>query len=182
MRDCSIEAAKAIGCLSPMQLTCVCPGGQLSSQFQAAGVNCLISSGCDLMKALATAQQLCKAGVDCNLPFRNCELATGEVVCIDPTLQTCASGSIINHIRRAFMRMEQTCGKGEKACRVFGGKELAFECLDTENNIESCGGCPLDGGEDCTAIFGARAVECVRGRCHVRECEKGLQLVDGRCE
>ncbi|KAI5478701.1 esterase-like activity of phytase-domain-containing protein [Pseudohyphozyma bogoriensis] len=41
----------------------------------------------------------------------------------------------------------------------------SFECIDTNSNIESCGGCPGAGGVDCTAVPGVHSVECVEGVC-----------------
>jgi len=41
-----------------------------------------------------------------------------------------------------------------------------FECLDTINELESCGGCAsINEGQDCTAIKGAWNVGCEHGRC-----------------
>ncbi|KAF8314179.1 hypothetical protein DL93DRAFT_2040149, partial [Clavulina sp. PMI_390] len=60
-----------------------------------------------------------------------------------------------------------------------------YECLDTQINLESCGGCvvPYDdfedeaGGVDCTSLPGVADVECARGRCMVRKCQRGWLLV-----
>lgn len=41
-----------------------------------------------------------------------------------------------------------------------------YECADTRNDIQSCGGCASTGaGTDCTAIDGAWNVGCHIGKC-----------------
>jgi len=54
------------------------------------------------------------------------------------------------------------------ACPVVGthGIFSDYECIDTEHDLQSCGGCPSTGsGRDCTAIRGAWNVGCERGHC-----------------
>lgn len=46
---------------------------------------------------------------------------------------------------------------------------IVSQCIDSQNNLEQCGGCVTNGeGEDCTMIHGVEAVECQEGRCIVR--------------
>ncbi|KAF8314190.1 hypothetical protein DL93DRAFT_2080261 [Clavulina sp. PMI_390] len=66
----------------------------------------------------------------------------------------------------------------------------AYECLDVQTNLESCGGCvapytlglskgeieSLVPGVDCTAQEGVSDVECLRGACVVKKCRKGWEL------
>lgn len=41
-----------------------------------------------------------------------------------------------------------------------------YECADTRNDIQSCGGCASTGaGQDCTTIDGAWNVGCNSGKC-----------------
>lgn len=55
-----------------------------------------------------------------------------------------------------------------------------YECLETDNDLESCGGCASRGeGKDCTAIKGAIRVRCYKGQCLVVACQPGLILVNG---
>ena len=131
IRDCSIEASKKVGCISPLHLSCICPNGQSNAQFQGAAVGCLLKNGCNLSNALATNSNLCKYGVDCVAPYKNCETSSGETICIDPSIQTCASGSVINLQRRALAVANAGCTPGQEACRVFGGGLFAYECIDT---------------------------------------------------
>jgi hypothetical protein len=60
--------------------------------------------------------------------------------------------------------------------------QAGYECLDVSSNLEACGGCPGEGGVDCTALYGAVDVTCRKGRCHIEECEEGLTLINGRCK
>jgi hypothetical protein len=62
-------------------------------------------------------------------------------------------------------RSPQLCPMGLAACPITGASGLTgdFECLDTTNELESCGGCASIGlGQDCTAIKGAWNVGCER--------------------
>lgn len=60
------------------------------------------------------------------------------------------------------------CPMHMQACPIPGATGLTgeFECLDTMNELESCGGCASIGeGQDCSAIKGAWNVGCEQGRC-----------------
>jgi len=70
-------------------------------------------------------------------------------------------------------------GAGHMACGVFGGAARAWECIDTDHDLESCGGCVLPltpytpVGVDCTAIPGVADVSCASGSCIVHRCSSG---------
>ncbi|KAI0724552.1 hypothetical protein C8T65DRAFT_734168 [Cerioporus squamosus] len=76
------------------------------------------------------------------------------------------------------------CPTGLEACPIPGLKGLTddWECLDTANELESCGGCSSTGaGEDCTAIAGAWNVGCNNGKCVVYTCADGyLRSLDNK--
>ncbi|KAH9974978.1 hypothetical protein BGW80DRAFT_1487974 [Lactifluus volemus] len=65
------------------------------------------------------------------------------------------------------------------ACGVFGGRDRAWECINTANNLESCGGCALPLtpftpiGQDCSSLPGVADVACIMGECAVRRCLPG---------
>jgi len=64
------------------------------------------------------------------------------------------------------------------ACPIASASGLSgdIECLDTTNELESCGGCASVGeGQDCTAIEGAWNVGCEKGRCAVYNCALGFK-------
>ncbi|GAA6033404.1 hypothetical protein JCM8097_006734 [Rhodosporidiobolus ruineniae] len=87
-------------------------------------------------------------------------------------------------------------GANEQACPILGSTSYAqavehhfnaeaefsgvmlgsggFECIDTAQALDSCGGCAsLGEGQDCTAIRGAAGVGCDAGKCVVFSCESG---------
>ena len=84
---------------------------------------------------------------------------------------------------------------GEKSCPLYGstggrGFLKAYECVDVQNDLESCGGCVMDdspfgertadGGRDCSAIPNVDAVTCRRGECVIRECPVARNVCVGR--
>ncbi|WVQ97876.1 hypothetical protein IAU59_004992 [Kwoniella sp. CBS 9459] len=86
--------------------------------------------------------------------------------------------------------LRAVCPNELTACKVSAGDEYSFECIDTQSELESCGGCtygeynnataPL--GQDCNTIgtaFGAST--CLNGRCVSFACRRGYTLVDGAC-
>ncbi|WVQ98931.1 hypothetical protein IAU59_006063 [Kwoniella sp. CBS 9459] len=87
-------------------------------------------------------------------------------------------------------RQAADCPAGLTACVVAGYSD-SFECIDTNAEIESCGGCinglfgmgNFTSGTDCTAIPGIAfgAVTCTAGRCESFACQDGFSLVDGEC-
>ncbi|KAJ7187958.1 hypothetical protein C8R46DRAFT_1053178 [Mycena filopes] len=55
----------------------------------------------------------------------------------------------------------------------------SFECVDTQNSLESCGGCvgaPSSTGQDCSAIPDVDAVSCSKGRCLVTACHGNMTV------
>lgn len=52
-----------------------------------------------------------------------------------------------------------------------------YECVDTTQELENCGGCTVDGaGQDCTQIPGVEGVGCLSGECVVFSCAEGHRL------
>ncbi|GAA5985692.1 hypothetical protein JCM10908_007074 [Rhodotorula pacifica] len=95
-------------------------------------------------------------------------------------------------------KKKSLCPAGEQACPIAGstsfanalaqhrssGNELTgflaesggYECLDTMQALESCGGCVSAGeGRDCTAIKGAVNVGCDAGVCVIHSCIEGYR-------
>jgi len=71
------------------------------------------------------------------------------------------------------------CPIGYSSCPVKDakGKVTSYECLDTDRNIDSCGGCESEGAAmDCSALDGVTEVSCVKGHCFVYACERGWEL------
>ncbi|KAK8853480.1 hypothetical protein IAR55_004187 [Kwoniella newhampshirensis] len=82
-------------------------------------------------------------------------------------------------------RENRWCPAGLTACKV-PGDELAFECLDVADELESCGGCmngdfgsdKISFGVDCSALPGIApgGVTCTKGLCQAYACETGYDL------
>lgn len=53
--------------------------------------------------------------------------------------------------------------------------EYDEQCVNTDSNLEQCGGCANDGGVDCTDLPGVEGVMCDAGRCVVLSCKPGLE-------
>jgi len=77
------------------------------------------------------------------------------------------------------------CDNSYTACGVLWSSRLtrdAYECVDTKNDLESCGGCsiPLHRGSplgtDCTSLPGVADVSCMKGSCYVHKCMPGYEL------
>lgn len=61
---------------------------------------------------------------------------------------------------------------------------MGYECLDTSDSVESCGGCASVGeGTDCTTIPHAEGVGCSAGKCVILNCESGYKpsVVGDKC-
>ncbi|WWC92188.1 uncharacterized protein L201_007142 [Kwoniella dendrophila CBS 6074] len=73
------------------------------------------------------------------------------------------------------------CPADLHACTVEtpSGGEWSYECIDFATELESCGGCIGQGGQDCTQIPHSVAVGCEVGTCAVYTCKQGYQAVNG---
>ncbi|THH16066.1 hypothetical protein EW146_g4521 [Bondarzewia mesenterica] len=78
------------------------------------------------------------------------------------------------------------CAPGETVCGVYHGS-AEFECVNTDNALESCGGCAIPNpftspsqqgpkGIDCTSLPGVLDVECSVGKCIVRRCRDDFSI------
>lgn len=93
--------------------------------------------------------------------------------------------------KRRLGRKSTTLCPGTKDACLVPGASGGFECLDTQAELESCGGCRFGAvgsnstavGEDCTITPGAAegASSCIRGECVAFACQPGWSLIDGRC-
>ncbi|WVQ98499.1 hypothetical protein IAU59_005625 [Kwoniella sp. CBS 9459] len=89
------------------------------------------------------------------------------------------------------------CPQGLNACMVSKDPSSGFECINVEEELESCGGCmfqPADRdasskvgseqqGVNCLSLPGVpkAGVTCNHGQCEAYACEEGYTLVDGGC-
>uniref|UniRef100_A0A0S1MJE2 Protein CPL1-like domain-containing protein n=1 Tax=Phakopsora pachyrhizi TaxID=170000 RepID=A0A0S1MJE2_PHAPC len=75
------------------------------------------------------------------------------------------------------------CPSTETACLI-SNSTSSVECLDTQKEITSCGGCASEGqGENCMFIEGAEGVGCESGKCVVFSTKPGYIInEEGRPE
>lgn len=77
---------------------------------------------------------------------------------------------------------KRACPPGFTACGILGRNARTWECINTQHELESCGGCsipltiPSPEGQDCTNILGVSDVSCVNGRCAVHRCMPGYVI------
>ncbi|KAJ6510569.1 hypothetical protein C8R45DRAFT_814680 [Mycena sanguinolenta] len=110
----------------------------------------------------------------CSSPHTECNGKCG-------TFQGCPS----TYYAKRDLAGGEKCSKGHTACPIPGRGAKSWECIDTQTELESCGGCVYSdfstsllglAGTDCTAIPGVSDVSCVNGRCVVRKCVSGYNL------
>ncbi|PPQ66707.1 hypothetical protein CVT26_009567 [Gymnopilus dilepis] len=85
------------------------------------------------------------------------------------------------------------CPLGLTSCPIPGRGGEYFECVNTQSDLESCGGCinpslPAYGyynaqkvGVDCSALPGVSDVSCIYGKCVIHKCSYGYYLYKGEC-
>ncbi|KAJ7769446.1 hypothetical protein B0H16DRAFT_1715904 [Mycena metata] len=120
-------------------------------------------------------------GYTCQSPYKDCN---GQCK------MTCQTNTL-SHPKRGDdywgKRTQRSCRDGWTACGVPGGGARDWECVDTHNDLESCGGCPtgvissLTGdsvGKDCSTIAHVADVSCVHGGCAVHKCLRSFRVSD----
>ncbi|EAU83478.1 hypothetical protein CC1G_04734 [Coprinopsis cinerea okayama7 len=86
--------------------------------------------------------------------------------------------------KRELTAENAKCPTGFTACGILGRHAGSWECVDTQRDLESCGGCMVSlnndlnnrDGQDCTAIQGVDDVACVQGQCKVNKCMDGYTV------
>ncbi|GAA5892852.1 hypothetical protein JCM5296_006023 [Sporobolomyces johnsonii] len=109
-------------------------------------------------------------------------------------------------VKKSKIAQRTLCPVGESACPIAGSASYAgavahhfssadevsgamagkggYECIDTTQALDSCGGCASTGeGQDCTRIRGAAGVGCAAGACVVFSCQAGWKpsLAGDKC-
>lgn len=123
-----------------------------------------------------------------------------------PLTQNCVSGI---PQRRDLGPSAALCPVGMSACYLANSaslakaKAIAWECMDTQSDIEACGGCQFPqtgevGGADCTELEGVDTVavsifhglgihmadlrlQCKEGECQAITCIRGYKLQGTEC-
>ncbi|EIN05729.1 hypothetical protein PUNSTDRAFT_122189 [Punctularia strigosozonata HHB-11173 SS5] len=83
---------------------------------------------------------------------------------------------------------DRRCARDWQSCPIFVESKIkGYECVDVQHDLESCGGCVVngealgDGGRDCSAISHADGVSCMKGRCIIDQCASGyVKSADGQ--
>ncbi|KAJ6491581.1 hypothetical protein DFH09DRAFT_369792 [Mycena vulgaris] len=109
----------------------------------------------------------------CAAPYTECNGKCG-------TYHGCPS----TYLAKRDIRSSQRCHMGLTACGVPGRGANSWECIDTQSDLESCGGCSYSDlfsgseatGKDCTAIRGVSDVSCISGQCVVHKCMPGYEI------
>ncbi|EMD35828.1 hypothetical protein CERSUDRAFT_138560 [Gelatoporia subvermispora B] len=115
----------------------------------------------------------------CSFPKHEC-----NGVCTSNSGSCPSQGPLKKRVVPVSMRARARCAEGFTPCGVPAGGPT-WECVDTFNDLESCGGCviPLGGGHasgvDCTALPGVADVACVAGTCVAHRCMPGYFRAPG---
>ncbi|EFP75567.1 hypothetical protein PGT21_009097 [Puccinia graminis f. sp. tritici] len=72
---------------------------------------------------------------------------------------------------------EKVCPNTQETACPISANATGFECVDTQTEITSCGGCEsLNEGENCLTIEGADEVGCELGECRVFSALPGFEI------
>ncbi|TDL24274.1 hypothetical protein BD410DRAFT_115549 [Rickenella mellea] len=106
-----------------------------------------------------------------------------------PPGSTTCHPSPSHRVKQPRSQTALTCNMpGFMQCRIATGSS-AYECIDTQNTLDSCGGCvAFDGdkpglnnnGRDCSVIEHANAVRCSKGRCVVESCRGDFEVSEDK--
>ncbi|KAJ9097730.1 hypothetical protein QFC21_004768 [Naganishia friedmannii] len=199
------------GVLTPASLAALTSSVTLSVNLVVATTVYLTTGGVTNAAVTAAQTRLNAITPTCNYPANSvpaCSTYTGAVqqtsttcyftcatnfyncgqFCI-PLAQNCISGI---PSRRDLKNTPNLCPPGLEACYLDNlaslakGRSVSWECMDTQKDIESCGGCqfPVSGGEqgeDCTTMVGVNSVACVDGACEALSCARGYKLHGKEC-
>lgn len=130
----------------------------------------------------------------CNFKCTNGYVACGRQ-CINPATQTCTSGVATTKTAKRYLLEDDgmpirdngdaanwlPCDNGLQRCGA------SSACIDTQNHLESCGGCAYnaDGstgnGTDCSVLPGVNVVSCKLGQCKISSCDNHHTLLNGEC-
>eukprot|EP00914_Ancora_sagittata_P010696 GHVO01020792.1.p1 GENE.GHVO01020792.1~~GHVO01020792.1.p1 ORF type:complete len:195 (-),score=12.47 GHVO01020792.1:187-771(-) len=155
-------------------------GSQACKFHQVAKPKCSKSNKCDFE---------CEKGFSKITQSGNptCACPANKAICNDGTCQNSCPSAVPGHKRDHLhwgKHKQQSCKPGWTACGISGGRKNDWECVNTHDDLESCGGCPFDTtsltsdviGVDCTTLPGVADVSCVSGICDVTKCMEGFEI------
>ncbi|RPD52909.1 hypothetical protein L226DRAFT_576659 [Lentinus tigrinus ALCF2SS1-7] len=149
-----------------------------------------ISSGADEHAVTNAINNLISAkGKQCTYPDHSVPSCTADDPCgfvCEGSAQychgVCTTGECYPPAYENTIRKNAWCPAGTTACGAYerrGSNSSPFECIHTDTDLESCGGCttPLDSlsptGVDCSQLPGVVDVKCKAGACVVNRCSPG---------
>merc|ERR1712110_339819 len=96
----------------------------------------------------------------CNDGFKVCGAGCITVSTICPSTAAFAARRSVN-----------VCPSGWTSCPVAAGNTVVYECVATDKDLESCGGCSglRNDGVDCSSLPGVNDVAVV-GKCQAKSC------------
>ncbi|TEB22507.1 hypothetical protein FA13DRAFT_1740900 [Coprinellus micaceus] len=121
----------------------------------------------------------------CPSPKTVCGLSCGAFSACQsgiPVVRRAADKAHIDMLpRTSRIGNKALCPSRKTPCGIPNKGFQAWECVDTESDLFSCGGCAMSGpfgqgmkrGRDCSTIEGTAAVRCEGGRCVVESCMGG---------
>ncbi|WOO77988.1 Protein priA [Vanrija pseudolonga] len=203
---CWQQSAAQVGC-DPYDKVCTCNGTPTwtDSAFWQAQSACLSAAPfpCPLSTGRTAYSGVCTPGNYLIRPASSSSdsptLTSGPTDSPTNTAAPTTTTSVDAVPTAARRRMgldllARACEPGFTACKanrgtvknpfqlpMAGDAYVAYSCIDTQSDLESCGGCPGEDGVDCSAIRGAVSAACVRGRCVVKKCERRFRLRHGEC-
>ncbi|KAL0948237.1 hypothetical protein HGRIS_010837 [Hohenbuehelia grisea] len=131
----------------------------------------------------------CTNGFEFNTPTNptDCICPPPKIVSNGQCIQApCPSGICARDAVSGLRRRSLFCPHGKTACGVLGRGAKAWECVDTMNDLESCGGCAfaLNNGDasgvDCSTLPHVSDVSCHKGACVVGRCLPGFTINSDR--
>jgi len=167
-----LGAASRIGCFAPLPGyfldSLLCPATCPAGTFSATGT----STSCTQCGPNAVAQPGSNSCATCK---------TGTAP--DATKASCTPTTSPKAKKQKKRKQVLLCPAGHQACEVSlgSGRGSVLECVNTSEDITSCGGCPGSGtGVDCTLWDDVAEAKCQRGRC-VYTCPKGWKMGEDGC-
>ncbi|KAF9555940.1 hypothetical protein CPC08DRAFT_820776 [Agrocybe pediades] len=120
-------------------------------------------------------------------PATDCVCSAPYIVCNGKCTLSSACPSYGYSRRSMTGSPDLRCPAGLEACPIMGRSSLSWECVNTKEDLESCGGCIITSsnnynsrskkeGVDCTAIQGVSDVSCITGQCVVDRCMPGYSV------
>lgn len=116
------------------------------------------------LEASATAAQSAAATIMPSAPAVEAPTAT-------PAPQPSSRFRVRRHVAPSCAGNLTACSIDHLVHQTLGRRSRTYECVDTQTNLEKCGGCARGPGDgvDCTELDAQGSVACVEGVCVVSD-------------